>query len=81
MKSDLRYALDRKDVPHLVACVDTENFVSSRLVTKLGARRADKILVKAYGLGRDKGPDGIVPEEKMRDLITFYIDRPGIISP
>ncbi|KAH8811467.1 GNAT domain-containing protein [Xylogone sp. PMI_703] len=66
----------RKDVKELIACVDTDNHVSLKMIATLNPR-SGKILEKAYGLGRNKGPDGEVPEHLKRDLIPFYIVRPG----
>ncbi|RFU32594.1 hypothetical protein B7463_g3732, partial [Scytalidium lignicola] len=65
----------RKDVNELVACVDTENFVSLKMIANLDPRR-EGIIEKAYALGTDKAPDGSAPDEKLRDLIPFYIARP-----
>ncbi len=47
-----------------------------KLIAKIGARKGE-VTRKLYGLGRDRGPDGIVPEEKMRDAGAWYVDRPS----
>jgi hypothetical protein len=69
---------DRTHVQNLKARIDTENIPSMKNIAKLGARKGETLL-KAYSLGslgENQGPDGIVPEEKRRDFICWYLDRP-----
>lgn len=65
----------RKGIQRLVAQIDLENEASMKLIAKIGARRGE-VTRKKYGLGRDQGPDGVVPEDKMRDTVAWYVDRP-----
>jgi RimJ/RimL family protein N-acetyltransferase len=66
--------LDRKNIRRLVAIVDEENVPSMKTIVKIGGRRGEQ-MIKFYGLGRDQGLDGKVPWEKMRDCISWYLDR------
>lgn len=59
----------------LEAHIDPENVASVRAILKVGVRRGER-RVKAHGLGRDMLVDGVVPEEKKRKLVCWYIDRP-----
>lgn len=56
--------------------IDEENVSSVKTIAKVGARRGEK-WPKSYVLARDRHKDGIVPEEKLRGLVCWYIDRPG----
>jgi hypothetical protein len=33
--------------------------------------------MKAYPLHRDRGPDGGISRDRFRDLVVWYVDRPG----
>ncbi len=46
-----------------------------KTIAKIGGRGVEK-KVKCYSLARDRGGDGTVPEEKLRDMIYWYVDRP-----
>lgn len=70
----LRTALDRANVEILVAQIDPENVASAKIIQKIGWGQGER-MVKAYGLGKDKD-DGNVPEERKRDLVCWYVDRP-----
>lgn len=72
--TDLLYK-DRSLVKSLVARIDTENVGSMKTIAKVGARKGE-LLVKDYGLAKDRGADGEVPVEKLRDTIRWYVDRP-----
>ncbi|KAG4442046.1 hypothetical protein IFR05_002440 [Cadophora sp. M221] len=65
----------RSQVKSLVARIDAENVGSMKTIAKVGARKGE-LLVKDYGLAKDRGPDGEVPVEKLRDAIRWYVDRP-----
>jgi len=69
---------DRKHIQTIKAYIDTENVGSIRTIQKVGARKGEKF-VGAYGLGKDM-VDGVVPGDKKRDLMVWYIDRPGECS-
>ncbi|KAL5317515.1 hypothetical protein ACEPPN_014610 [Leptodophora sp. 'Broadleaf-Isolate-01'] len=66
---------NRSLVKSLVARIDTENVGSMKTIAKVGARKGE-LLVKDYGLAKDRGADGEVPVEKLRDTIRWYVDRP-----
>jgi hypothetical protein len=66
---------DRKHVKTLLAQIDPENIPSLKTIAKLGGWQGET-RVKVYGLGREKGAGGEVPEPKKRDFICWYIDRP-----
>ncbi len=55
--------------------IDTENIGSLRVIEKMGAKEGER-MEKAYGLAKDKGEDGVVPFEKLRDLRVWWIERP-----
>ncbi|KAH9224623.1 GNAT domain-containing protein [Leptodontidium sp. 2 PMI_412] len=59
---------NRSLVKSLVARIDTENVGSMKTIAKVGARKGE-LLVKDYGLAKDRGADGEVPVEKLRDTI------------
>jgi len=69
-------SVDRKNIKTILARIDTENIASQKVIQKVGARKGET-LFKDYGLAKDKGPDGVVPEEKLRDADCWYIDRPA----
>jgi RimJ/RimL family protein N-acetyltransferase len=71
----LMTALDRANVEILVAQIDPENVGSAKIIQKIGGRQGER-MVKAYGLGKEKDDDGNVPEERKRDLVCWYVDRP-----
>ncbi|KAE8443976.1 hypothetical protein EG329_001200 [Mollisiaceae sp. DMI_Dod_QoI] len=66
---------NRKHIKTLCAHIDAENFPSMKTISKIGGRGVEK-KVKCYSLARDRGGDGTVPEEKLRDMIYWYVDRP-----
>lgn len=66
---------DRKHIASLVAMIDDDNIPSKKTIAKVGGRRRERI-VSEYGLARDQGPNGVVPVEKLRDVICWYVDRP-----
>ncbi|KAH8684842.1 hypothetical protein BGZ60DRAFT_427184 [Tricladium varicosporioides] len=68
---------NRKHITSLMADIDTENFNSVKTIKKVGGREGETTM-KCYGLYRDKGPDGIVPEEKKRGFTRWYVDRPAV---
>jgi hypothetical protein len=59
----------------LKARIDPENVGSTKSIAKIGARKGETVL-KSYELARDRGADGKVPEEKKRDMVWLYVDRP-----
>ncbi len=58
-----------------MAKIDTQNVGSMRTIAKISAREGEK-LERSYALARDKGPDGHIAEEKKRDVICWYVNRP-----
>jgi len=69
----------RKHINRLAVKIDSENAASLRVIEKFGAREGGR-LKKEYGLARDKGVDGIVPEDKLRDVLVWFVDRPGEVE-
>jgi RimJ/RimL family protein N-acetyltransferase len=65
----------RKSIKTLKAQIDVENIGSRKVIAKIGAREGETRL-KSYELARDRGADGKVPEEKRRDMVWWYVDRP-----
>jgi hypothetical protein len=60
----------------LVAVIDTENIASIKTIAKVWGRGVGEVRRTEYGLPRDRGPDGVVPAEKLRDMVFWYVDRP-----
>ena len=68
---------ERRHIQTLKCQVDPDNVTSLKLVQRIGAREGER-RVKAYPLYRDRGPDGRIAREKFRDLVVWWIDRPGV---
>ncbi|KAK0110704.1 hypothetical protein ONS96_002303 [Cadophora gregata f. sp. sojae] len=66
---------ERSHVKSLVAKIDTEIIGSMKTIAKVGARKGE-LLEKEYALAKDKGSDGEVPREKLRDLMCWYVEQP-----
>jgi len=66
---ELYWGMDeRKDIKTLVAKIDPDNLTSEKIVRRVGARRGE-VLEKRWARPGDV--------EAKRDLVCWYIDRPG----
>jgi RimJ/RimL family protein N-acetyltransferase len=61
--------IERKEIPRLVAKVDSENIASQRILMRIRARKGE-VLKDWYALARDGG--------RKRDIECWYIDRPRV---
>ncbi|KAE9379957.1 hypothetical protein N431DRAFT_361203, partial [Stipitochalara longipes BDJ] len=65
----------RKHIQTLKCQVDPDNIASLKLVQKVGAREGER-KIKVYPLYRDRRPDGRIAQDKLRDLVIWWVDRP-----